>query len=269
MMLPNNWGIAAAALAACLLCSSMVWIVSAFRSNVGLADRAWPLLIMLSAGIFVFTMPLLSSQALAMTLVGSLWAARLCIFITWRGWGKPEDRRYADMRQRNQPYFVWKSLYLVFNLQAVLAWLVSAPFLAIALLPSAATDWSWLDYLGIALALFGLIFEAVADAQMAAFKARPQNHGGVMQDGLWRYSRHPNYFGESCVWWGLGFVAMSSGAWWAMLSPLLITFLLLRVSGINLQENHISSQSAAHLSYRKTTSAFVPLPRNLSKSLPL
>lgn len=263
------WQIMLTALAANLLFSSMVWLFSAVRSNVGFADRVWSLMIMLSACIFVFALPPVSSQSLAMMLVGSLWAARLSFFITWRSWGKVEDSRYAEMRKRNEPNFVWKSLYLVFDLQAVLAWLIAMPFLAVARSPKSANDWSWLDWLGLAVAVFGFLFEAIADAQMAAFKAKSfkaSEAGSVMQTGLWRYSRHPNYFGESCVWWGMGLFALSAGGWWALLSPVLITFLLLKVSGINLQEKNSSSRNAAYLNYLRITSAFVPWPPNLQKA---
>jgi len=115
------------------------------------------------------------------------------------------------MRQRNEPHFEWKSLYLVFGLQALLAWVVAMPFLAAAAAPGPATAWSWLHSLGLAVALFGLLFETLADAQMAAFKARAPKADEVMNQGLWRYSRHPNYFGESCLWWGIALLALAGG----------------------------------------------------------
>jgi steroid 5-alpha reductase family enzyme len=158
--------------------------------------------------------------------------------------------------------FKWKSLYLVFGLQALLAWLVAMPFLAAAVAPGPAIAWSGLHSLGLAVALFGLLFEALADAQMAAFKARAPRADEVMNLGLWRYSRHPNYFGESCLWWGIAVLALAGGgAWWALLSPVLVTFLLLKVSGVNLQEQHLQSRGPAYVDYVRHTSAFVPLWR--------
>jgi steroid 5-alpha reductase family enzyme len=254
------WHIALIALAVNLLCSGLVWLVSLVRGNAGLVDRVWSILILLPAGIYVSTQPSISSQSLAMLAICGFWAVRLSIFITWRGWGKPEDRRYAEIRQRNQPNFAYKSLYLVFELQAVLAWLVATPFLAVAATSKVAGDWSWLDYFGLGLALFGFVFETLADAQMTAFQSKRHEKDAVMQTGLWRYSRHPNYFGESCVWWGLSLFAVSAGAWWALLSPVLITFLLIRVSGINLQEKNTSLHGPAYTSYLRKTSAFVPWP---------
>jgi steroid 5-alpha reductase family enzyme len=260
MMALSIWHFALIALICNLLISGLVWAVSAVRLNLGLADRAWSLLILLSALIFAASVPPISSQLIAMLMICTLWAFRLSLFITKRSWGQPEDRRYAEMRARNQPNFTYTSLYVVFELQAALAWLIAMPFMAVAAAQLTETAWSWLDYLGIGLATFGLIFEAIADTQMAAFKAKASEKNSVMQAGLWRYSRHPNYFGESCVWWGFGLMALSSGGWWALLSPLLITFLLLRVSGINLQEKDVASRSSTYSSYVRRTSAFVPWP---------
>jgi steroid 5-alpha reductase family enzyme len=209
------------------------------RHNVALIDRVWSAPIMVSAVVFALGLPLLRHTIGAMLLLGAAWALRSSLFITWRSWGQPEERRYAQMRQRNEPHFEWKSLYLVFGLQALLAWLVAMPFLAAAAAPGPATAWSGRHSLGMAVALSGLLFEALADAQMAAFKARAPKADEVMNHGLWRYSRRPNYFGESCLWWGIALLALAGGgAWWALMSPVLVTFLLFKVSGVNLQEQH-------------------------------
>jgi steroid 5-alpha reductase family enzyme len=261
------WLLALAALASSVACSVLVWSVSVVRHNVALADRAWPVLIMVSAAVFVQDLAPLQDRLIVMLLLGAAWASRLSLFITWRSWGQPEERRYAQMRQRNQPHFAGKSLYLVFGLQALLAWLVATPFLAAAAAPGASAAWSGLDSLELAVALFGLLFEATADAQMAAFKARSPKADEVMDRGLWRYSRHPNYFGESCLWWGMASLAVAAGgAWWAWLSPVLVTFLLLKVSGVNLQEQHLRSRGPAHLDYVRRTSVFVPLPPKATAS---
>ena len=254
------WQLALVALASSAACSFLVWVVSVVRRNVALADRVWSLLIMISAVVFAFGLPPLRHTVGVMLLLSAAWALRLSLFITWRSWGQPEERRYAQMRQRNRPHFEWKSLYLVFGLQALLAWLVAMPFLAAAVAPGAGNAWSGLHSLGLAVALFGLLFEALADAQMAAFKARAPKKDEVMNHGLWRYSRHPNYFGESCLWWGIALLALAGGgAWWAWLSPVLVTFLLLKVSGVNLQEQHLQSRGPAYVDYVRRTSAFVPL----------
>ena len=254
------WQVALVAFASSAACSFLVWAVSLARHNVALADSDWSVSIMVSAVVFALGLPPLRPTILAMLLLSAAWALRLSLFITWRSWGQPEERRYAQMRQRNEPHFEWKSLYLVFGLQALLAWLVAMPFLAAALALGAGNTWSGLHSLGLAVALFGLLFEALADAQMATFKARAPKADKVMNHGLWRYSRHPNYFGESCVWWGIALLALAGGgAWYALQSPVLVTFLLLKVLGVNLQEQHLQSRGPAYLDYVRRTSAFLPL----------
>jgi steroid 5-alpha reductase family enzyme len=190
------------------------------------------------------------------------WALRLGLYITLRNRGHGEDRRYRQMRERNQPFFGLKSLYLVFGLQALLAWIVTAPLLAGM---AATRPFGWLDAPGAALAAFGIVFEAIADAQMARFKSMPGQRGRVMDRGLWHYSRHPNYFGEACVWWGLWLMAMAGAGWggaWAAVSPALMTVLLLRVSGVRLLEKDMAERRPAYQDYIARTNAFFPgLPR--------
>jgi steroid 5-alpha reductase family enzyme len=187
----------------------------------------------------------------------ALWGLRLAAYITWRNWGEPEDARYREIRRRNEPHFALKSLYLVFGLQAVLAWIVSLPLLATA---RGDAPLGVVDGLGAALAGAGLALETVADFQLARFKRDAGNRGRVLDSGLWRYSRHPNYFGECCVWWGLACLGFGAGAWWATVSPLLMTWLLLRVSGVALLEKSIGARRPAYAEYVRRTSAFAPWP---------
>ena len=198
-----------------------------------------------------------------MLVIAVLWAIRLGVYVAWRNWGHGEDVRYQAIRARNEPNFPLKSFYLIFVLQAVLAWLVSLPFLAAAI--GTASPWTWLDTLGAALAAFGFVFETVGDQQLAAFKADPAQRGQVMDRGLWRYTRHPNYFGECCVWWGLFGMAIAAGGWWSIVSPLVMTGLLLKVSGVALLEKDIGERRPAYRDYVRRTNAFFPGPRkNLS-----
>ena len=186
---------------------------------------------------------------------------RLAVHLARRNWNAPEDHRYQAIRARNEPGFVWKSLYLVFALQAVLAFLVSAPLFAAITTPA-----SWpglLDVAGVVLVTGGLFVEAVADAQLAAFQRDSRNRGRVMDRGLWRYSRHPNYFGEFCIWWGFFLVAAATGAWWSVVSPLVMSVLLLRVSGVTLLEKDIGQRRPGYAEYVARTNAFFPGPRRL------
>ena len=233
-----------------------IWLASLVQRDVSLVDRAWSLLIAVPAVAYAWVLPPGSdTRFTVMAVVLVVWAARLAIYVTWRNWGHGEDRRYQAIRARNQPNFALKSFYLIFVLQAVLAWLVSAPFLAALARPS---PWSPLDLIGATIAVFGLVFEAIGDQQLASFKADPVHRGKVMDRGLWRYTRHPNYFGECCVWWGLFFLALSAGGWWSIVSPLVMTGLLLKVSGVALLEKDIGERRPEYRDYVRRTNAFIP-----------
>lgn len=253
--------VAAVGFTAGLALAVLTWIASVARHDASLVDRVWGPMIVATGGAMAWQLGASDARTLTMLVIAGLWALRLAGYITWRNWGHGEDRRYQAIRARNQPGFAFKSLYLVFGLQAVLAWIVALPFLAAALgMLGNEHDWMWLDGVGVALAVFGLVFEAVADGQMAAFKADPAHQGQVMDRGLWRYSRHPNYFGETCVWWGLGLMALAAGGWWALLSPVLMTVLLLKVSGVSLLEKDMHERRPGYREYVARTNAFLPGP---------
>ena len=256
MMPDAQWFSAAAlGLAAGAVLATAVWVASLAKRDVSIVDSAWSFLVLVPALVVFDALPQSGPRAEAMLAVAALWAVRLSLHITWRHRGQPEDRRYQEIRQRNEPHFASKSLYLVFWLQAVLGWVVAAPLMAAV---ASTTPWNALDALGLALAAFGLLFEATADAQLARFRADPLSRGRVMDRGLWRYSRHPNYFGECCMWWGLWLMALASGAWWTVLSPLLMTVLLVKVSGVPLLEKDIGSHRPGYAEYVRRTPAFVP-----------
>lgn len=253
-------GIALAGLAWTCAVGVLTWIASVVRKDASLVDRLWPVLIVGAGLVYVALLPGHTARGLWMSVIGLAWGVRLCVYITARNWGHGEDRRYQVIRARNQPNFAFKSLYLIFALQAVLAWVVSAPFLPGA---TAAAPLGLLDVVGIVLALFGTFFEAIGDAQMARFKADPASKGQVMDRGLWRYTRHPNYFGEVCVWWGLWLIAMGGaglGAAWTVVSPALMSFLLLKVSGVSMLEGDIGERRPAYRDYILRTNAFFPGP---------
>lgn len=255
---PVLWGMLALAV--------VTWLVSVPLRDASLADRIWPLFFVLAVAAPWLLHPaeVMGStgalRAWATTALAVAWGARLGLYITHRNWGHGEDRRYQAIRARNQPGFAVKSLYLVFGLQAALAWWVALP-LHTAL--GSATAWGLLDTVGLALGTAGLLCEAVADAQMARFQADPHTRHEVMNRGLWGWSRHPNYFGEACVWWGLWLMALSAAptvALWQLGSPLLMTFLLLKVSGVALLEQDIGSRRPGYAQYVQNTPAFFPRP---------
>jgi steroid 5-alpha reductase family enzyme len=191
-------------------------------------------------------------------LLTSAWGLRLAIHIGRRNAGHGEDRRYSAMRARRPGYFWIWSLFAVFLLQGLLALIVSMPLQSLAAGDGEITA---LSLLGAAVFVCGLAFEAVGDAQLSAFKRDPASEGQVMDHGLWRYTRHPNYFGDAVVWWGLWLIALGGGAaWWTLAGPALMTFLLLRVSGVAMLESDIAERRPGYADYVERTSAFFPRP---------
>ena len=190
----------------------------------------------------------------------SVWGLRLALHIgtRWRK-KKEEDRRYQAMRANWGERFPVVSLFTVFLLQGALLWAVSLPVQAGAAL-GGERPLGLLDLAGVLVFAVGLAFEAVGDAQLSRFLSDPASRGRVMETGLWRYTRHPNYFGDALVWWGLGLVGAASGAWWSLLGPALMTFLLVRVSGVSLLEKDIAGRRPEYVAYIRRTSAFLPLP---------
>jgi steroid 5-alpha reductase family enzyme len=245
------------ALAAMAGLAAATWAVSTARRNVAYVDRIWPLMFVTAAAVFALALPATGPRLPWVLALVLAWGLRLSAHITWRGWGHVEDRRYQAIRRRNQPHFALKSLFIVFGLQVLLAWVVATPLLAALASPRPL---SALDAAGIALCAFGIVFEAVADGQLLRFQRDAALRGEVMDRGLWRYSRHPNYFGECCAWWGFFVMALGAGAPWTVVSPLLMTFLLLKVSGVTLLEQDIGSRRPGYASYVRRTSAFIPMP---------
>jgi steroid 5-alpha reductase family enzyme len=242
-----------------LLLALLAWLLCTMRSNVGLIDIFWPLFLLLAALCAWLPLAKPAPRADLVLLLVSIWALRLALHLLLRNWDAPEDRRYRAIRARNEPGFVWKSLYLVFGLQALLAFLVSAPLHEAA--DAAGPALGALDVIGVVLVVGGILIEATADRQLSAFIARGDTRGKVLDRGLWRYSRHPNYFGEFCVWWGFFCLAAATGAWWTIISPLLMSLLLLRVSGVLLLEKDIGERRPGYAEYIARTNAFFPGPR--------
>ncbi|MEJ2308171.1 MAG: DUF1295 domain-containing protein [Gammaproteobacteria bacterium] len=230
------------------------WLYAFRRSNVNIVDSLWSLFFLAATLVYgAFAGQMALSSWLLLALVAA-WSLRLSLHLWLRNAGKPEDHRYAAMRERN-PRFARRSLVTVFGLQAVLAWLISAP-LAAAL--STPADAGVLHLLATGLFALGFFFESVADWQLARFRSNPANRGKVLDTGVWRLSRHPNYFGEACIWWSFFLFALAAGHAWTVFAPLLMTFLLLRVSGVSLLERDIEERRPAYRRYVETTSAFIP-----------
>jgi steroid 5-alpha reductase family enzyme len=245
------------ALPVLLIAATATWLLSLPLRNVAIVDSLWSLLFFAAGVIYALGSDPRAPRLSFVLWLLAIWAARLAFYITARNMGKGEDRRYQEIRARNQPRFALKSLYLVFWLQALLAWIISLPLLGAF---ASNRPIGVLDYLGVALWLIGFAFEAGGDWQLARFNRDPANAGAVMNRGFWRFTRHPNYFGEFCTWWGFYLIALSAGAWWALPGPLLITFMLLRVSGVTLLEKDIGNRRPRYADYVLKTNAFFPGP---------
>lgn len=187
----------------------------------------------------------------------TLWGLRLGGYLLWRNAGHGEDRRYRAMRRHHGARFVWVSAVTVFGLQGVLMWIVSLPVQAAA---TSRGGLGVLDALGVLLFGAGLLFESVGDWQLARFKADPANRGRVLDRGLWAWTRHPNYFGDFLLWWGLFALAAAAGSWWTAVGPVAMSVLLMRVSGVTLLERGLARSKEGWSDYAARVPAFFPRP---------
>lgn len=240
-----------------MLIMTLLWTIATTRQNVTIIDVFWGLGFVFIAWTTLWMHWPVGLRVVLLTSLTTVWGLRLTLYLLWRNWGLREDRRYAAMRKTHGPHFWWVSLFTVFLLQAVILWFVSLP-LQIAAAVDRNTPLNWLDAAGIMLWGVGFLFEAVGDWQLARFKSDPCNAGKVLDSGLWRYTRHPNYFGDFCVWWGIYLISASSGASWTIASPLLMSLLLMKISGVNLLEANIANRHSEYAKYQARTNAFFP-----------
>jgi steroid 5-alpha reductase family enzyme len=247
-----------AALPFLLALFALTWAASVVRRDASLADRVWGLGFVLLAWQHAWwtTQQGGAVDWLPVVLV-TLWGLRLALHITYRNWDHGEDRRYRAMRERNGPRWWLTSLWWVFGLQAVLCAVIALP-LAVAI-PGETT--SPLRLVGATVWTIGFLWEAIGDWQLLRFIRDPDSKGQVLDTGLWRYSRHPNYFGEIVCWWGLWVMTLPLGGWWTALGPLTITGLLVRVSGVTLLEADIGTRRPGYAEYVRRTNALIPGPR--------
>jgi steroid 5-alpha reductase family enzyme len=235
---------------------TILWVVSLALRNSSIVDIFWGMGFVVANWAYFFLTPDGSpARKWLISLLVTIWGLRLSLYILWRNWGKPEDFRYRKWREESGGAWWWKSFFQVFFLQGVLLWIISAPLLAAHIYPVGAP--TILDGLAILIWAIGFFFEAVGDLQLAHFKANPDNRGKVMDAGVWRYTRHPNYFGDAIQWWAYYLIALAAGGWWTIFSPILMTTLLLRVSGVALLEKTMDKRPG-YKEYIERTSAFIP-----------
>lgn len=241
----------------CLALMGLAWVVSLIIRDASIVDMIWGFGFVAVSWATYLAAEQPGPRSLLLTMMVTIWGTRLSGYLVWRNLGKPEDYRYQEMRRKAPRLFWLISLFQVFLLQGALIWLISFPVVATQVDHEVL---GWLDVVAVLVWVVGLFFESVGDVQLARFKSRPENEGRVMDRGLWRYTRHPNYFGDFMVWWGHYLVALAGGAWWTIFSPLLMSVLLLRVSGVAMLERTISKRRPEYEDYARRTNAFFPGP---------
>jgi steroid 5-alpha reductase family enzyme len=258
-LLATNFGIA-------IIAVLFLWLASIPLRDVSIIDMFFPAIVFAITGLSYFFgngAPL--RKTLVMLLVG-IWAVRLMIHLVRRNWGQGEDPRYTKLRSwtKDDRSFVWFSLRMVFLMQGVVIWFVSLPVQFAQSVPVPATL-RWTAIIGITVSVIGLLFESVADMQLTRFRSEPENEGRVLQTGLWKYSRHPNYFGELCVWWGIFLIACDSPIGLVtIIGPLIYPYLIINVTGQRTLDNKLLKERSGYRDYMDSTSGIVPMPRRNS-----
>lgn len=233
------------------------YFLALIKKDNGIMDIAWGLGFVMIAGLSLLEFGNIGPRSVLMSTLVALWGIRLGAHIAYRGWGKPEDFRYAAWRKEWGKWVNLRAFFQVFVLQGFLMLVIALPIMIVNR-AEAPTDLIWSDFVGAGIFIVGFLFEAVGDYQLLAFKKDPNNKGKVMNRGLWKFTRHPNYFGEALLWWGLFVIAIPAGYWYlALISPVLINFLLIKVSGVPMLEEKYKDRPD-YQEYIKRTSSFVP-----------
>lgn len=253
-----NWPLYIDGVLIILLLATLTWLLSVFIKDVSIVDSAWSLMFLASAIYYYIFIESVNLRETIFFILVILWALRLATHLTWRNWGEPEDRRYQDIRKKYSPNFALKSLLIIFVFQALLAVIISLPVVSVLGIKSQSANLGIMEYAAVLIWFVGFSYESVADWQLAKFKSNNSNEGKVMNTGLWRNSRHPNYFGEFLIWWGFYLYAFSTGPWWIIVSPLLISWLLLKFSGVVMLEETIVKRRPEYQEYIDKTNAFFP-----------
>lgn len=253
---PAALGVAALTIAALMIST---WVVSLVVRNASIVDIVWGLGFVLVAWSVHLSTDGDAGRSRLLVAMATIWGLRLSGYLFWRNHGNGEDFRYRAMRKRYGDRFGLVSLATVFGLQGVIMWIVSLPLQLGQV--RAEPGLGWLAAIGSLVWLVGLGFETIGDAQLAAFKKDPANAGTVMDRGLWRYTRHPNYFGDALVWWGIALVAAESGLGAiGLVGAAVMTLFLRNVSGVTLLEKSLHKRRAGYAEYVARTSPFVPRP---------
>jgi steroid 5-alpha reductase family enzyme len=241
-----------------LVLVTLLWIWSVFIKNVSIVDIFWGFGFVVVNAFYVFFSGELNARKIVILTLVSIWGLRLAIYLAYRNIGKGEDFRYQEFRRNYGPKrYWWFSYFQVFLLQGALIMIVSLPLLGVNL-SSSSGDLNVLDYMGILVWLIGFSFEAGGDYQLMRFKRNIKNKGKVLNTGFWKYTRHPNYFGDSAVWWAYALFSIAAGSYWQIIGSVIMTLLIIKVSGVALLEKTLNNSKPQYREYIEKTSSFFP-----------
>lgn len=252
-------------LAITILAFALLWALHLPLRNAGVVDFYWgPGFAVIGLFYFIASDGWSSTQLVFLALI-FLWAIRLSFYLFSRFMKHPtEDHRYAAMRKIGGETFWWTSLFKIFTLQAVIMWIIASPLHVGLLVVSPENISAALIIVGVGLFVIGFTIESVADFQLTRFKAKNPNSDALLTSGLWSWSRHPNYFGEAVLWWGLGIFAFAmSGSLWAFFGPAILTIVMIGVSSVITDKHMAHSRKQKYAAYFRATSRFVPIPPGL------
>ena len=241
-----------------LILVTLLWIWSVFIKNVSIVDIFWGVGFVVVNTFYVFMSGELNARKIVILTLVCIWGFRLAIYLAIRNIGKGEDFRYQEFRQNYGPKrYWWFSYFQTFLLQGILIMIISLPLLGINYNNSNG-NLQILDYLGIIIWLIGFTFETVGDFQLSNFKRDSKNKGKILHTGLWKYTRHPNYFGDSAVWWAYGIFSIAAGSYWQVIGAVIMTLLILKISGVSLLEKTLKETKPQYKEYIQKTSSFIP-----------
>ncbi len=246
-----------------------LWLVSLVLKNSSIVDIFWGAGFVITGWVyFLLTPDGFIGRKLLIVVLSTIWGLRLTLHVLIRNWGKPEDFRYQKWRNESGKIWWFKSLFQVFLLQGFLMWVISTPLLA-AQYFNRTPNLNLFDYTGVLIWAVGFFFETAGDLQLTRFKRNPANKGKLLSTGVWRLSRHPNYFGDAAQWWGFFLIALAAGGWWSIFSPVIMTLFLVQVSGVVLLEKTLTNSKPGYKEYVARTSAFIPwFPKKSSPPKP-
>lgn len=237
---------------------TILWIISVFIKNASIVDLFWGLGFVVVNGVYFYLKEEFFTRDIIILILVSIWGLRLSGYLSWRNIGKGEDFRYQEFRRKyGVNRFWWISYFQTFILQGVLIMIVSLPLLGTNYSTN-GNELIWLDYLAVIVYIIGLSFEAGGDIQLAKFKSNAANKGKVLNTGFWKYTRHPNYFGDSAVWWSFGLLSIAAGNYWTFIGSVFMTLLIIKVSGVALLEKTLKTDKPQYAEYIKNTNSFFP-----------